>query len=367
MTENMTPSSPTPPSLPAAPPPGRAPAQRKRGSALWKILFGVAVLLLLGSGLVNLCLLAVVVSIPAPNAFERHLLEAGKKGQIVAVYDVRGLLDSSQAAQFSAFFSEIATDPKIKALVLRVTSPGGGVAASDQIHELVRRLRDDHGKTVVVSMGAVAASGGYYISAPADEIYAETTTITGSIGVLANWVVVQGTLEKIGAEAVVMRSTNARGWKDGISPFHKPDARQRAHLQEILDQMQARFEQVVKDGRGNRLVTKRVTYDLEIGDGDEKRTIRQTEIEPLNGKVYLGDAARQVGLVDAIGTQVDAIERAKVLAGVPRATVVQFARRKGLFAQLLTSQEQTTDVTRLGVELLDELQTPRIQMIWKVE
>ena len=115
----------------------------------------------------------------------------------------------------------------------------------------------------------VAASGGYYMSAPADEIYAEPTTITGSIGVIGGWVVLKGTLDKIGAEPIVVKSTHAQGWKDEMSMYAAPHAYQMKHIQEVLDKMQERFEEVVRTGRGNRLHPQAASYTIPATQGAE--------------------------------------------------------------------------------------------------
>ena len=241
----------------APPPPGWYPPHRKPRSIGLKVLNVLGILVLVGSFLLNglIIISAIVVArTMEPIRFARSTLRQGESDEVVAVYGIQGILDGRQAGRFRQFCREIQDDKTIRAVVLRVDSPGGGVAASDQMHAMVRALRDK-GKRVVVSMGSVAASGGYYIAAGADEIIAEETTITGSIGVLATWVVFDGTLEKIGAEPMVIRSTHARGWKDDISYLRKPDARQRRRLQGLLDEMQGRFEDVVRQGRGSKLPT----------------------------------------------------------------------------------------------------------------
>ncbi len=402
MTENMPPTPPTPPTPPpiqpqppqspqspqpqpgapqpqpayGAPQPVATPApvyvqqSPPRRSLGVRILGKLATAFFLGlfvlSIVMNIYLIAVVAA-QSVGPFEQETLTKGKENQVIAVHAVEGIIDGKQAKRFEKFYRHIAKDRNVRAVVLRVNSPGGGVSASDQICSMVRKLKKEHGKTVVVSMGGVAASGGYYISAPADEIIAESTTVTGSIGVLASWIVVKGTLEKIGAEAIIMRSSHARGWKADINPFNKPDDRQRARLQSLLDGMQEQFEKVVRQGRGaQRLKPRKVEYEMTIGEGDHARRITHSEIEPFNGKVYLADGALERGLIDAKGDLEDAIKRAKVLAKLTKPRVVRYSPRKGLLSELLTNKIASGGV-EVGRGLLDELQTPQIQMIWKVE
>ena len=364
------PPPPPPPQLapvPPAPPMAAAPPwwmqPPRRSGWLGRVARSLAVLIFVLSIVLNMYLL-ILISADFGRGFEVITLETGEADQTVALYSLEGILDEQVGGQFAGFVGQVQDDTDVKAVVLRVTSPGGGVSTSDQIHQLVERLKTA-GKTVVVSMGGVAASGGYYVSAPADEIIAEPTTVTGSIGVMMGWLVVKGTLEKIGMETVIMKSTNAQGWKDEMSSFQKPDDRQREHLQEILDQVQARFEQVVRDGRGDRLRLRPAAYTVTIPDSDPPEEIRIRETEPFNGKIYLPDEAKALGLIDSIGYQSAAIERAKMLAGLREPKVVRYKPRKGLLKELLTAKSAAT--LGLNAALLDELQTPRLMMIWKAQ
>lgn len=373
MTENMPPIQPqrpvAPPGTPQTAPPAAQPqviycqAPPKRRSFFRKsivTLFGLIVLL---SIIMNVYLAAILAS-QFQGPISQSVLRKGDEKNTVAVYGITGVLDGAAAASFEMFYREVARDPKVRAIVLRVNSPGGGVTASDQIHEMVQRLKTESGKKVVVSMGGVAASGGYYVSAPADEIFAEPTTITGSIGVLMGWFVLEGTLEKIGVEPMVLKSTSARGWKDELSMFTQPDDRQRKHLQEVLDKLQDRFETVVRDGRKGKLQEKENSYTLTVGKGDQARQVQHTETAPLNGKVYLADEAKALGLIDEIGYLNEAIDRAVKLAGVGNPSVIRYSPRKGFLDQLLSAKAESLSV---NADLLDRLQTPRLMMMWKVD
>ena len=352
----------------ATPPPASSPPAPywayppRRPSAFKRILLGFGALVLFVSILMNFYLIAVLAA-SLDGKFSTTTIREGQEDQTVAVYAVEGIIDRAAAQHFARFYAEIKGDD-VKAVVLRVDSPGGGVTSSDQIHHLVGKLRKD-GKKVVVSMGGVAASGGYYISAGADEIIAEPTTITGSIGAIMGWLVIRGTLEKIGMETVMIKSSNARGWKDEISSFKLPDPRQREHLQEILDKIQEKFEDVVRTGRGSRLKPREKTYALEVGEGDEARQETVTETEPLNGKIYLAEESKELGLIDGIGYLTDATDRAAALAGLTDAKVVRYEIRRGLLAELVGAK--SSPGLELNVKSLDEFQTPRIMLMWKAE
>ena len=351
----------TPPPWWNTPPPWMSLVPRRR-PLVRRFLMAVFILLFLLSAVANIYLGAFAAA-QLDRGFDKTVMQPGKEDQTVAVYGVEGVIDGKTAAQFSKFCSEVTKDKNVKAVVLRVDSPGGTVAASDQMHTHVAHLKAQ-GKKVVVSMGGVAASGGYYISAGADEIIAEPTTVTGSIGVIAGWVVLKGTLDKIGAEAVVVKSTHARGWKDEMSLFRKPDDREMEHIQTLLDKIQEQFEKVVKEGRGDKLKTKTATYRIATSQGAEARTVQHTETEPFNGKVYLAADALGLGLVDEIGYQDKAVDQAVKLAGLTKAHVVHYQARKGILEEILMSRSGALALDR---NTLEDLQTPRLMMIWKPE
>lgn len=186
---------------------------------------------------------------------------------------------------------DAAEDEDVKAIVFRVDSPGGSPTASDQIWRAVERAKEA-GKPVVVSMGAYAASGGYYVSTGADAILANRATLTGSIGIFGGKLALDGTFNKIGVtfDSVTVGGDFASAW--GTSPFTET---QEAEVKASLKRGYDRFLNHVGAGRD-------MTYD-EVH-------------EVARGRVWTGEAALQQGLVDEIGTFMDAIEKAKELAGI---------------------------------------------------
>ncbi len=330
------------------------PPRRSLGRRLFR---GFITMFFVLSIVLNFYMAAIIVS-QMKKPMVTAVMREGDERQVVAVYSVIGVIDGQAATKFDVFCDRIMKDDSVKAVVLRVSSGGGGVSASDQIHRMVEALKEE-GKKVVVSMGGVAASGGYYISAAADEIIAEPTTITGSIGVIMQWVVLRGTLEKLGMEPVVMKSRHAEEWKDELSPVRKPTPKQHEHLQAVLDKIQARFEQVVSRGRAGKLKP----YQPE--PGAKAATRPAPEFAAFNGKIYLADEAMELGLVDATGYLDDAIDRAASLAGLDNPRVLRYKRRKSVMEKLLSSESQSR--LRLDANLLDELQTPRILLVWKAD
>jgi protease-4 len=200
-------------------------------------------------------------------------------------------------------------DPSVKAILLRVDSPGGGIVASDEIYQALLEIE----KPVVVSMGEMAASGGYYVSCAADEIMANPVSLTGSIGVISTVPNFEGLLDKVGIEMLVFKSG---AMKDELSPYRQPTEEEIAHWQSITDEAYEAFLAVVAEQR-----------ELDL---DEAR-------ELADGRVYTGQEALALGLVDRLGNLSDAIDLAAELGGIegePR--VIEYQRTPGLMEMLLS-------------------------------
>jgi len=209
-------------------------------------------------------------------------------GDKVAVVRIEGpIMDSKNAVDEIKGYLK---DPSIKALVLRVDSPGGAVAPSQEIYEEVKKATLK--KKVIVSMGSVAASGGYYISAPADRIIANPGTLTGSIGVIMEIPNIEGLMNKIGVKTEVIKSGRH---KDIASAFRKMGKEERLILQGVLYDVHEQFIKAVSDGR-------KIPFD---------------EVKKLaDGRIFTGKQAMEVRLVDELGTLEDAIAVAGRLAGI---------------------------------------------------
>ena len=200
-------------------------------------------------------------------------------------------------------------DSSVRAIVLRVDSPGGGVVPSQEIYNEVKKARAV--KKVVVSMGSVAASGGYYISAPADRIIANPGTITGSIGVIMVVPNLKGLLEKVGIKTEVVKSGKN---KDLASVFRGIGDEERQIIQGVMDDVHEQFIAAVAEGR-----------KMEI---DKTRKIS-------DGRIFSGRQAIGVGLVDEIGDLDDAVKVAGKLAGIDGEPVVVSKSEKGVISKLL--------------------------------
>jgi protease-4 len=212
---------------------------------------------------------------------------------------------------------------------------------------------------VVVSMGGIAASGGYYIAAGAKRIYAEPTTTTGSIGVIAAWPVLKGAMDKLGVEVVTLRSDHARQWKARENFWEPPGDMVRQEVVDLLNSMQDRFEAVVRQGRGDRL-------KLIPAPTSGPETQPAGGPAPFNGKVYLAAQAKELGLVDEVGYFDDAVKAARDEAGLGNeAKVVQYGAPRGLL-EALTGGKVVGGVN-VDSKALHELTSPQLMMIWKLD
>jgi len=275
------------------------PLPPKRPGTAWRVIkwFGFAALALVCvvSVLFNLVFGAGLAGggVQAEKLRERHLsgpsgISAGAKVAVVTVDDIIvGTQDTGPASWIFQQLKRAGEDGKVKAVLLDVDSPGGGITASDIIHQKILELKQRN-IAVVVLMRDVAASGAYYISAPADRIIAHPTSLTGSIGVIISSFNVEGLFQKIGVQHVVFKSSP---YKDILSPYRPVSEEERTMLQGITDQMFARFKDVVAKGR-----------ELTPEEADAVS----------NGAVFTAQEAKDKKLVDEIGYFDDAVRAAKV-------------------------------------------------------
>jgi len=215
-----------------------------------------------------------------------------------------------------------AADDKIKAIILRVDSPGGGVTASDQIYDAIQRFKKAcPDKPVIVSMGGICASGGYYISAPADRIFAEHTTITGSIGVIMSGMNYHELLKKIGVSDVAITSGPNKALMSGGAPIND---KHKAILQTMVNSMYGRFVEIVSAGRNI-----------------DPKTIAERHI--ADGRVFTSTQALELKLVDEIGYIEQVIEFTRNKINAKNAPVITYSRPATL-ADLFSVKSSLTDL-----------------------
>lgn len=216
----------------------------------------------------------------------------------------------------------VAADRSVKALVLRINSPGGSTVASQEIYAEIVKLRSS-GCPVFVSMAESAASGGYYISVPADYIFANPSTITGSIGVIMEIQDMSDIYDKIGIKHEVIKSGE---YKDIGSPYREISNSEQEILQALVDDTYEQFIGAVAEGRGMSVEAVR-----EIADG----------------RIYTGRQALDLGLVDRLGTLEDTLDYARKVTGLgPNAPVVEFKEKKSIMSSFLNI---VTSSLELGV------------------
>jgi len=230
----------------------------------------------------------------------------------VALIRIEGVILDAQAT--ISELKQYSENPLVKAIVLRIDSPGGGVVPSQEIHDAVKRVKNKSNKAVIASMGTVAASGGYYIAAATDRIIANPGTLTGSIGVIMEMANFEGLMKKVRVEGVVIKSGR---FKDVGSPLRKMSDEERKLLQSVMDDVHHQFIQAVADGRS-----------LEVSD-----------VEPLaDGRIYTGRQAKEVRLVDELGDLDDAIHIAADIAGMEGEPKVVEPRKRFSFRDIIESR-----------------------------
>jgi protease-4 len=269
------------------------------------------------------------------------------EGNRVLVLNVNGVIGAPDAGVFgdalshSELLSQIdqaTDDQQIAAVVVRVNSPGGGVVASSELHKALVELRES-GKRVVISMGSTAASGGYYIATAGDQIYANADTLTGSLGVIISLLNYGEAFENLGLRQLIFKSGE---FKDIGAPTRELSPEERDILQSIVDQAYEGFVDVIVEGRN--LPRERV---LEVADG----------------RIYTGEQALELGLVDELGGEDQAIAAAKELAALDEdALVVRYNQNLSFQDLLLSKLEQSQrPPDPLGLRTLTEPQEPRLE------
>jgi protease-4 len=249
-------------------------------------------------------------------------------GDRVALIRVEGpILDSTETIDE---IKEHVKDHSIKAIILRIDSPGGAVAPSQEIYEEVRKAVTK--KKIVVSMGSVAASGGYYIAAPASRIFANPGTLTGSIGVIMEIPNVSGLMNKIGIKTEVIKSGRH---KDLASVFRGIQKEERAILQNVLDNVHEQFILAVAEGR---------------------KMLRDDVQKIADGRIFTGEQAVKAGLVDELGNLEDAVKAAAKLAGIKGEPEVVSKKERFSFISLLKES--------MPKELIDGFPSVRVKYLF---
>ena len=254
-------------------------------------------------------------------------------GDKIAIVEVKGVI--SQSSGVIEDLQQYLADDGVKAIVLRVDSPGGGVGPAQEIYREIMRIRSTSKKKVVTSMGSVAASGGYYIACASDRIVANPGTITGSIGVIMQFSNLEELLKKIGVKGVVLKSGEH---KDIGSPFREMTPEEKRIMQEVLDNVHQQFIQAVADGR---------------------KLERSKVAQIADGRILTGEQAKNLGLVDQLGNLQDTIDVTAKMVGIEGKPNVLYPKRKISIWELLMRDMASAIVdvlTEKGYELNFPLQ-----------
>jgi protease-4 len=270
------------------------------------------------------------------NATMPTVVSGPLTGPAVAIIDVSGQIVYGTAAEFSLtgggasvaasgniarLINMAARDSQVKAIVLRVNSPGGSVIGSDEIYHALK----ESGKPVVAVMGELAASGGYYVSMAAEHIVAHPDTLTGSIGVISEFTNIQGLYDKLGIKTTVVKSGENKDFGNPSSPFTEQDQKL---WQAVIDETYESFVNIIAGNRGMTVA----------------------EVKQLaDGRVYTGRQALAVKLVDQLGYQQDAIDEAAARGGITGTPRVIEYRRQTPFAELFGASVARTVLTALGI------------------
>lgn len=252
-------------------------------------------------------------------------------GPRVAIVEIEGIiLDVDDVVQELKGLRE---NPTVRAVVMRINSPGGVVGPTQEVHDAILRLRQA-GKPVVASLGAVAASGGYYIAVAADQIYANPGTLTGSIGVIMQLANFEQLMKKVGVDYVVVKAGQFKDIGNVGRPM-TPD--ERRVLQALLDDVHGQFIGAVASGR---------------------KLEREQVVRFADGRVFSGMQAKDLKMVDALGGLEDAVLAAGKLAGLPSPPAVIPPKRKFSFMDLLRNQFGGSAAAALLRPTLPAFKTP---------
>lgn len=319
------------------------PEPKKRGGGLrilWGILLFLSVLANIGLFVMLIAVFVVFAGSQGPGLNE-SIVREGPASVKIAVINVQGVIHGQMADSVYRQLKAASKDSRVKGLIVRVNSPGGTISGSDQIHNEILRFRKEQGKPVIAFQQSVAASGGYYASVACEKIIAEPTAITGSIGVISYWLVVQELLEdKLGVQAVTIKSGLKKDWP---SSFRAPTEEEIAYMDERLIQpAYKRFLDVIVEGR--------------------KGVLTRDEIKELaDGGIFVAEQAKEEDLIDDIGYLDDAISLVLKMANIGKARVIEY-RRPFSFMDIMSYQSES--LLKLDRSTLYELSSPQVLYLW---
>jgi protease-4 len=334
---------------PAGPTDSR-PAPRRRGGA-WAV---IATILLALSVVTNGVLILMVIGLAAgfsasltggvtEEALIERVVQKGPAANKIAVIRVEGIIDEAMADALLKQIERAADDPRVKAVILRINSPGGGLTASDMIYHDLTTYLADADKPIIAAMDSVAASGGYYVACAADRIIAQPTTITGSIGVIAQLFFLQGLMQdKLGITPVTLKMGDKKDWPNMFGAAGLADEQREYLMKSLLEPGYERFVNVVAEGRAMN---------------------RNDVLKLATGRVFLAPEALQAGLVDEVDYFDRAVEAAMEAAGIEDARVIEYVEPFSL-GRIFGLGVKAGRALDLAPEKLASLASPKVMYLW---
>ncbi|MBO0992350.1 signal peptide peptidase SppA [Bacillus sp. SD088] len=288
------------------------------------------------------------------EAFAEEVVESGSPAEKIAVLEVDGVIqDTGEASIFQAAgyvhkefmkqLNHVKDDSSVKGIILHVNSPGGGTNESAEIHHKLVQIQEETDKPIYVSMGSMAASGGYYISAPATKIFASPETMTGSLGVIMQGVNIGELADKLGIDFTTIKSGP---YKDIMSQYRDMTEEEKDILDSMLKNSYDEFVRIISEGRD----------------------MSETEVRKIaDGRVYDGRQAKEVGLIDDFGYQEDVIEQLKNDYKLQGAQVIRYTAGVGFgsFFGVIAQQFGGKDAEMQGItKLLTQPNAPRLMYLY---
>lgn len=327
-------------------------------------VLALIVLLNLGSFLEGIVGVEAAGSRFAGPRLEEMIMEDNGSANKIAVVRIEGIISGDPLGRggitmvdiIKAELARASNDKRVKAVILKVDSPGGEVLASDDIARALADFQELSEKPIIVSMGSLAASGGYYVSAPCQWIVANKLTITGSIGVIMEAWNYRALMTKVGLKPFVFKSGENKDMLSGTRDIIEIPAEEREIIQSFVSQAYSQFTNVIVEGR---------SWAAEM-NGDDAKPLAGNWTQFADGRILSGEEAYELGFVDQVGNFDDAVETALSIANIESANLVEYRQRHdfGDLLSLFGESEAQSVKLDIGVRLPPQLQAGRCYFIW---
>lgn len=296
---------------------------------------------------------------------DEYVLKDNDSRNKIAVIEVDGVISSGSADPagntmvdvIKAQLARAKRDSRVRAVILKVDSPGGEVMASDQINRAITDFQNNSSKPVICSMGSLAASGGYYISVPCRWIEANQLTLTGSIGVIMEGLNYRGLMDKVGLAPIVYKSGKYKDMLSGMRETNEIPAGEHAMVQGLINETYGIFTNVVSTGRAQ----------AHLKNGSDGKALADDWMSYADGRVLSGKQALDLGFVDQLGDFNDAVNRAKEIARISSANLIEYRERYDIsnLLSLLGQSSQAHDIKLdMGLDI-PKLRAGALYFLWQ--